>query len=91
MVRSRELDAGVPHALVEQRLEAAQTLHEMMALAMFGSASSGGEVVARVRTLGGQGCVQAFWDAKRGVHDPVQGDLRRLVEDTERLTKVLRQ
>ena len=91
VVRSRELDAGVPHALVEQRLEAAQTLHEMMALAMFGSASSGGEVVARVRTLGGQGCVQAFWDAKRGVHDPVQSDLRQFVEDTERLTKALRQ
>jgi hypothetical protein len=34
--------------------------------------------------------VQAFWDAKRGVHDPVQSDLRRFVEDTERLMKALR-
>jgi hypothetical protein len=62
-----------------------------MALALFGSASRAGEVVKRVRELGGQACVQAFWHAKQGVHDPMQGDLRRFVEDTERLTKVLRQ
>jgi hypothetical protein len=53
-------------------------------------AARAGEVVSRVRALGGQECVQAFWDAKRGVHDPVQGDLRLFVEDTERLTKELR-
>jgi hypothetical protein len=61
-----------------------------MALALFASTSRSGEVVKRVRELGGQACVQAFWDAKRGVHDAVQGDLRRFVEDTERLTKELR-
>jgi hypothetical protein len=91
VVRSRELSAGVAHEVVERRLESAHSVQEMVALALFGSASRAGEVVARVRELGGQACVQAFWDAKRGVHDPVQGDLRRLVEDTERLTKVLRQ
>lgn len=90
VVRSRELDAGVPHESVERQLESAHSVQEMVALALFGSASRSGEVVARVRALGGQACVQAFWDAKRGVHDPVQGDLRRFVEDTERLTKALR-
>jgi hypothetical protein len=91
VVRSRELDAGVPHASVERQLQSsASSVQDMMALALFGSASRGGEVVKRVRELGGQACVQAFWDAKRGVHDPMQGDLRRFVEDTERLTKALR-
>jgi hypothetical protein len=90
VVRSRELDAGVPHESVERHLESAHSLQEMVSLALFGSASRAGEVVARVRVLGGQACVQAFWDAKRGVHDPVQGDLRRFVEDTERLTRALR-
>ena len=89
-VRSRELGAGVPHEAVDRRLESAHSVQELMALALFGSASRGGEVVARVRELGGQACVQAFWDAKRGVHDPMHGELRRFVEDTERLTKVLR-
>jgi recombinational DNA repair ATPase RecF len=90
VVRSRDLGAGVAHEEVERRLESAHSVQELMALALFGSASRGGEVVARVRELGGQACVQAFWDAKRGVHDPMQGDLRRFVEDTERLTKELR-
>ena len=92
VVRSRELAAGVPHESVERQLEsAANSVQDMMALALFGSASRAGEVVKRVRELGGEACVRAFWDAKQGVHDPMQGDLRRLVENTERLTKVLRQ
>lgn len=90
VVRSRELGAGVPHEAVERQLESAHSVQELMALALFGSVARAGEVVSRVRALGGQACVQAFWDAKRGVHDPVQGDLRRFVEDTERLTKELR-
>jgi len=35
--------------------------------------------------------VNAFWDAKRGVHDPQNGDLKRLIDDTDRLAKALRQ
>ena len=92
VVRSRELAAGVPHESVERQLEsAANSVQDIMALALFGSASRAGEVVKRVRELGGEACVRAFWDAKQGVHDPMQGDLRRFVENTERLTKVLRQ
>lgn len=91
VVRTREFAAGVPHDAVERQLESAHSLQDMMALALFGSSSRGGDVVARVRELGGRPCVQAFWDAKRGVHDPVQGDLKRFVEDTERLAKALRQ
>jgi recombinational DNA repair ATPase RecF len=92
VVRSRELAAGVPHESVERQLEsAANSVQDIMALALFGSASRAGEVVKRVRELGGEACVRAFWDAKQGVHDPMQGDLRRFVENTERLTKALRQ
>ena len=90
VVRTRELEAGVPHESVERQLESAHSVQELMALALFGSLSRGGEVVNRVRALSGQAGVDAFWAAKRGVHDPVKGDLRRFVEDTERLAKALR-
>jgi recombinational DNA repair ATPase RecF len=90
VVRSRELGARIPHEEVERRIESAHSVQELMALALFGSVSRVREVVAQVRSLGGEPCVRAFWDAKRGVHDPMQGDLRRFVEDTERLTKALR-
>jgi hypothetical protein len=60
-----------------------------VALALFGSASRAGEVPAGLRALGGP-CVNAFWDAKKGVHDPQHGDLKRFIDDTELLAKALR-
>jgi recombinational DNA repair ATPase RecF len=90
VIRSRQLAAGVPHADVERALESAHTLHQVMALALFGSSDHGNEVVTKVRELGGQPCVDAFFYAKRGVHEGVNGDLKRFVEDTEKLAKALR-
>jgi hypothetical protein len=91
VVRSRELGAGVGHAAVDRSLESAShSLQDMVALALFGSASRGGEVVARLRVLAGSAGVHAFWDAKTGVHDPNHGEPKRFVEDTEALCKALR-
>ncbi len=90
VVRARDLGAGVPHADVEQELESAQGLQDLVALALFGSASRGREVIAEIRALGGPAAVDAFWDAKKGVHDPLHGDLNRLVANTDKLTKALR-
>ena len=90
VVRSRDLGAGVAHVVVEESLErASHSLQDMVALALLGSASRAGEVPAGLRTLG-PGCANAFWDAKSGVHDPKHGDLKRFIDDTERLTKALR-
>jgi energy-coupling factor transporter ATP-binding protein EcfA2 len=89
VVRCRQLGAGVPHADVERALESAHTLHHVMALALFGDTDHGNEVDTRVRKLGGQQGVNAFRFAKRGVHETRFGELRRLVEDTEKLTKAL--
>lgn len=91
VVRSRELGAGVAHAVVEESLErASHSVQDMVALALFGSASRAGEVPGTLRSLGGVACANAFWEAKKGVHDPGHGDLKRFIDDTERLTKVLR-
>jgi predicted ATPase len=90
VVRTRQLGAGVPHAEVERALESAHTLHHVMALALFGETDHGNEVVTKVKELGGQRSVNAFLAAKRGVHES-KGQLKQLVEDTEKLTKALRQ
>ncbi len=90
VIRSDQLAAGVPHADVERALECAHTLHHVMALALFGSTDHGREVTDKIRELGGEPCVNAFMYAKKGVHEGVPGDLRRLVENTEKLTKALR-
>jgi hypothetical protein len=92
VARSRLLGAGVPHAIVEQSLDRAlHSVQDMVALALFGDTSRAGDVPAELRTRGGPPSVNAFWDAKKGVHDPRNGDLKRFIDDTERLTKVLRQ
>lgn len=90
-VRSRFLGRGVPHADVEESLDrASHSVQDMVALALFGNTRQAGEVPGRLKELGGQACMNAFWDAKSGVHDPGHGDLKRFIDDTERLTKVLR-
>ncbi len=91
VVRSRFLGAGVPHAEVERLLDrASHSVQDMVALALFGETRRAGDVPRRLRELGGQACLNAFWDAKTGVHDPGHGDLRRFIDDTERLTRALR-
>jgi recombinational DNA repair ATPase RecF len=90
-VRQRDLGRGISHEVVERSLErASHGVQDMVALALFGSTSRGGEVPGELRSRGGSACLNAFWGAKTGVHDPRQGDLKRFIEDTERLTKVLR-
>jgi hypothetical protein len=92
VVRSRDLSAGVAHSVVEGRLDdASHSLQDMVALALFGNTSRAGEVPGRLRVLAGQGSVNAFWAAKKGVHDPRNGDLKLLIDDTDRLAKALRQ
>jgi hypothetical protein len=91
VIRSRKLAAGVRHADVEQAIESAHTLHHVMALALFGSTSRGGDVIRKVHALGGEPFVNAFRDAKAGVHEALHGDLKRFVEDTDALAKALRQ
>jgi recombinational DNA repair ATPase RecF len=91
VVRSRDLSAGVAHSVVERTLDdASHSLQDIVAVALFGNASRAGEVPGRLRVLAGQGCVNAFWAAKKGVHDPQHGDLKLLIDDTERLAKALR-
>ena len=90
-VRSRDLGRGVAHSAVEESLNrASHSLQDLVALALFGSSSRGGEVPAGLRALGGPPCANAFWDAKKGVHDPQHGDLKRFIDDTELLGKALR-
>lgn len=91
VIRSRKLAAGVPHADVERALESARTLHHVMALAMFGSTTRGGDVIDKLRSMGGTAFVNAFNDCKSGVHERLHGDLKRFVEDVGALAQALRQ
>jgi recombinational DNA repair ATPase RecF len=91
VIRVRKLAAGVPHADVDRALESAHTLHHVVALALFGSTTRGGDVLDKLHELGGQRFVSAFRDCKAGVHEKLRGDPRRFVEDVAALAKALRE
>jgi energy-coupling factor transporter ATP-binding protein EcfA2 len=89
-IRTRRFKAGMRHADVERALDDAQTLHDVVALALFDDTRQGGQVVTRLRQLRGQAAVNAFKAAKSGTHAAYEGDLMSLVKDTGRLAEALR-
>lgn len=91
VIRDRKLAAGVPHADVDRAIESAHTLHHVVALALFGSTTRGGDVLDKLHQLGGPRFVNAFRDCKAGVHEKLRGDPKRFVEDVAALAKALRQ
>ena len=88
-IRARRLTAGVPHAEVERALTQAQTLHQVMALALFDSVARGSQVVPELRKNYGENAVNAFVTAKAGTHTAYRGDLAKLVRDVGRLARRL--
>jgi recombinational DNA repair ATPase RecF len=91
VIRACKLAAGVPHADVDRAIESARTLHHVVALALFGSTTHGGDVLAKLLELGGPRFVSAFRDCKSGVHETLRGDQKRFVQDVAALAKALRQ
>jgi hypothetical protein len=72
-VRARRIGAGVPYSAVERELVDADKLRLLLALAMFGDAKRGGEVVPKLRRRCGQAAVKAFDAAKEGTHTRYEG------------------
>lgn len=89
-IRARRYQQGMRHADVERALGQAQTLHDVIALALFDDTRQGGQVTSRLHQMGGQSAVNAFKAAKSGTHAAYHGDLMRLIKDTDRLTEALR-
>jgi AAA domain len=84
-VRARRINAGARHADVEQELTRATTLRMLVALALLKDAARGKEVDAELRKRFGQAGVNALAAANAGTHGAYQGQLKRLVDDVERV------
>jgi recombinational DNA repair ATPase RecF len=81
-VRARRLTRGDEHRGVEEALEAAPKLRQVLALAMFDDAERAGDVVPKLGKLGAtvQRC-------DRGAHEGDEGDLLGLIDDSRDLVK----
>ena len=84
VVRRKRLAAGQSHAEVEEELKKAGTLNLLAALALFNDLERGGDVMARLNRFG-QWAGDVFKQCKEGTHVEVEGDLRMMIDDAERL------
>ena len=88
VLRRTRLAGGSGHADVEDLLASCTTTTQVLALALFGDKERGSEVMARLNGFGGW-AGDAFRACNKGTHVGYSGDLVRLVEDTDRLTRKL--
>lgn len=89
VARRRLLGRGVRHDEVERRLLASRTLSRHAALALFEDAERAGEVLRYLNNRFGGWAADTFKATNKGTHTGVDGDLRGLVDRTDRLTKGL--
>jgi ABC-type Mn2+/Zn2+ transport system ATPase subunit len=82
VVRSRRLGRGESHQQVEDDIEAAGKLRQVVALALFDAAEKAGEVVPKLGRLG-----KTIQRCDAGAHEGDRGDLLQLVEDSRALVK----
>ncbi len=89
VIRRKQLQAGERHTVVEARIEAADTLTKRAALAMFGDASKGGEVLRRLNAWHSS-VADTYQAVNKGAHIGHRGPLRPLVTQTRQLTNAIR-
>jgi hypothetical protein len=87
-IRRIQLRAGKHHAVVEAEIEAADTLTKKAALAMFGNAYRGGDVLPRLNSWR-PAAADTYKTLNKGAHAEHRGSLRTLVNDARRLADLI--
>jgi ABC-type Mn2+/Zn2+ transport system ATPase subunit len=85
LIRRRRLAAGHLHSEVEEELKGATKLVPLAALALFDDKEKGGDVMKRLNQFGSW-AGDVFKKSKDGVHDEVEGSLKFMIQDTEKLS-----
>jgi hypothetical protein len=89
--RRSRLRAGDSHQAVEDRLLATSTsLTARAALALFGDAERGGEVLTKLNGWGGRWAGDTYQACNKGAHGRYEHDVAALIGDTERLVGKIR-
>ena len=88
-VRRQQLAKGKRHADVEAQLEDAAGTNELAALAIFGDASNGGQVLPRLNKWDRR-VADTYQAVRAGAHMEHPGELRDLVRNTESFVHEIR-
>jgi hypothetical protein len=87
-VRRRRLARGETHELVEELLTQNAKLYPLIALALFDDPARTNDVMPRLQKLGPH-AVEAFKTCKMGAHERHEGDLKSLIDNSQRLARQL--
>jgi hypothetical protein len=87
IVRAKRISSGVRHQDVERTLSNAYTTKQKLALVLFDGTN--GDVMGKVRQIGGAAAVNAVTILNAGVHSVYEGDLLGLIDETDKLVKAL--
>jgi hypothetical protein len=87
-IRRTQLRAGKRHADIEVDIEAANTLTKRAALALFGDASKGGDVLPRLNAWA-RSAADTYQALNKGAHAGHRGSLRSLITDAGQLTETI--
>ena len=87
-IRRRMLATGKTPDQMEDALAKGGKLTTLAAMAFFDDREKGGEVMARVNKFGGW-AGDAFKQCNEGAHKEFTGDLKQLINDTEKLAEIL--
>jgi ABC-type lipoprotein export system ATPase subunit len=90
VVRRRRLGRGEPHAEVEELLIRQSRMATLAALALFDDEGRGGDVLGRLNRWG-RSVADTFQFLNKGVHQGWDGDLMRLVRESENLAHRIRE
>lgn len=88
-IRRRQLRAGRRHGDVETAIDAADSLTKRAALALFGSAAEGGDVLPYIDRAWGHRAAGTYKALNKGAHEGHDGDLRPLVNETQALAAAI--
>jgi recombinational DNA repair ATPase RecF len=87
-VRRRRLGKGEAHDAVEELLAASAKLYPLISLALFDDEKRTNDVMPRLKKTG-QWAIDAFNVCKMGPHERHEGDLKSLIQNSERLAKTI--
>ena len=85
-VRRRRLEKGDSHEAVEQLLSANGKLYPLISVALFDNPAKTNDVPPKLQRLG-PWAVEAFKMCKMGAHERHEGELKLLIDNSQRLAK----
>jgi hypothetical protein len=83
------LKSGVPFDQIEERIDDASKLLQLLALALFGDAALAGQVMSHLNHKFGHSSVDCVKALNQGAHELIDRDPQSIIKDSEELAHAI--